>query len=200
MRLFWKIISEIYCELVSWGLNFKPPSVLFHQPEQKFQCQYFEEILADKSFTDAERTYIMQGLQDIEEFCNGLYKFTVNFVLEPTTEVAVSSCLLLKVKNDNPLIVASDERIKSTTLGLCQYMNTGAKIVYLAHERLTDAITYRTTVAHEFGHFIGLEHTERVSIMHKSNFGNVLFPTYIDALEFAKKYNCNPEDLKYFKL
>lgn len=200
MRFFWRILSELYCELVYLGLKFKPPSILFHQPKRKFQCQYFEEILADKSFTDAERIYIMQGLQDIEEFCNGLYKFSVNFELEPSTDVAVNCRLLLKVKQDNPIIVASDERIKSTTLGLCQYMTTGAKIVYLVHERLKDPITYRTTVAHEFGHFIGLSHTERVSIMHKSNFGKVLFPTYIDAVEFAKTYQCDPEDLKYFKL
>ncbi len=200
MRFFWKFISEIYCGLVSLGFKIEPPPILFNQPKQKFQSQRFEEILADKSFTSEERGYIIAGIRDMERFCNGLVKFSVKFVLESSTKVTIDSSLLLRVKADNPAIVDSDERIKSTTLGLCQYMSTGAKIVYLVSERLSDPITYRTTVCHEFGHFIGLDHTEQTSIMHKSNFGRVLYPTYIDAVELSTKYGCSPEELRYFKL
>lgn len=200
MRLFWKILSELYCQLVSLGFKLSPPRLLFNQPKQKFQCQYFAEILADKTFDDSERVYILEGIKDIEEFCNGMIELSVKFDLEPGTQVADNAFLLLKVETTNPAIVASDERINSTTLGLCQYLQSGGRIIYLVYERLTDPVTYRTTMSHEVGHFLGLEHTARVSIMHKSNFGTVLFPTYIDAQEFSNKYDCSPEDLKYFKL
>lgn len=200
MKIFWKILSEIYCTLVLIGIEFEPPWFLFHQPKYKFLCQYVEKVWADKNFTSEERIHIINGIRDFEKFCNGLVRFTIDFSLDPTAEIAADKSLLLKVNKDHPAIVASDERIKSTTLGLCQYLQSGAKIVYLVNERLDDPITYRTTVTHEFGHYVGLEHTKRDSIMHKANFGHVLYPTYIDAQEFATKYNCDPEDLKYFRL
>lgn len=59
---------------------------------------------------------------------------------------------------------------------------------------------YRTTMTHELGHYIGLDHTKHGSIMHKANHSSILYMTRIDAEEVAEKYQCNVDDLRYFKL
>lgn len=200
MRFFWKFLSKIYCELVIMGLDIVPPAMLFNKPQKQLEYKYFGEILADKNFTPDERNYIMEGVKNIEDFCNGIIKFDIRFDLESDTKFAPDTSLILKIGSDNPIVVAATKTYKSDILGLCQSAPSGLKIIYLVHDQLNNPIIYRTTVIHELGHYIGLEHTKYASIMHKSNFGNVLFPTYIDAQEFAKKYNCSPEDLKYFKL
>lgn len=200
MRFFWKFLAKIYCELVTMGLEIPPPLMLFNKPKHQLEYKYFAEILADRNFTPAERSYIIEGTKDVESFCNGMIQFHIRFDLEPGTKVRSDASLILKVKSDNPIIEAASKTYKSDILGLCQTLPSGARIIYLVHDQLQNPIIYRTTVIHELGHYIGLEHTKYASIMHKSNFGNVLYPTYIDAQEMSKKYNCNPEDFKYFKL
>lgn len=144
---------------------------------------------------------ILESLDDLQSFCNGLICLEIRFELDGYDDEAIrNNCVLLRVDGYHPSIVASDEKIKSNTIGLCNYMQNDTKRLYLVHDRLDHPITFKTTAIHELGHFIGLDHTGRQSIMHKSNFSSVLYPTYIDAIEMSKVWGVDPEDLRYFKL
>jgi len=200
MNKIWKFLAKIYCELTLIGFNIAPHKKLFNQPKQKLDWKYSEDILADITFTAKERVNILAGIKDFEDFCNGMIKFSVRFELEPTTLVSDNCSLLLRNAIADPIVAMSDKNFKSQILGLCQVTKSGARLIYLVHERLNNRTIWRTTTSHEFGHYVGMGHTDRPSIMHKLNYGNVLFPTYIDAVEFARIFGCSPEDLKYFKL
>jgi hypothetical protein len=201
MRLLWSILAEVYSDLRIGGLKLGKPKLLFNQPKKELDCEYSETIWADTTFTPAERILILESLDDLHYFCNGLVRLEIRFELDKSdSEFIKKNCVLLRVDGYHPSIVASDERIKSTTIGLCDWMANDTKRLYLVHERLSSPTTFRTTSIHELGHFIGLDHTKIPSIMHRSNHNNVLYPTRLDAEEVAKVWSINPQDLRYFKL
>lgn len=201
MKWFWNFISDIYSELVVAGLSLPTPKLLFHQPNYKLKCCYQETILADRNFTETERYLITEARKDLEHFCNGMIALDIRFELDPEDKETIrDNCVLLRVEVTHPSIVESDAKLESITLGLCDYMRNKTRRLYLVPERLTNPITFRTTAIHELGHFIGLSHTEKPSIMHKHNNNNILYPTYIDAVELSKVWNCDIQDLRYFKL
>jgi hypothetical protein len=204
MNILWKFISNIYCDLIVSGFKISPPNFLFNNPKRILKCEYVETIFADKNFTEEEKILIMAGAKDLEKFCNGIIKFEIYFTLDSDNQDQLdSNCVMLRSEEVDPHIVSMDEKFKARILGLCSYMDNGTRRVHLIPARLRNTLQFRTTVIHELGHFIGLDHTEAPSIMHKSNFGNVLQPTHLDAVEMAKVYvqfGCTPEDFKYIKL
>ncbi len=201
MKFLWTLASELYSALITSGLEVPPPKFLFHQPKKQLECAWSSIILADTNFPESERKLILDAKADLEYFCNGLITLDIRFELDSEdVEVIRKNCVLLRVSPNHPSIVASDENLKASTLGLCDYMSNDTRRLYLVPERLTGPITYRTTAIHELGHFIGLDHTERPSIMHKSNYNGVLYPTRIDAKELAEVWGRNPEEFRYFKL
>ncbi len=144
---------------------------------------------------------ILEAKGDLESFCNGLVEIDIRFNLDSEDKETIrNNCVLLRVSPNHPSIVESDEKLQNTTLGLCDYMANDTRRLYLVPERLTNPIAYKTTATHELGHFIGLGHTKRPSIMHKHNYNKVLYPTYNDAQEMAKAWNYKPEQFRYFKL
>lgn len=201
MKFLWSVAAEVYSDLVLAGLEIAPPKLLFHQPKRKLDCAYSDVIFADKKFTDNERKLILEANQDLESFCNGLIQLDIVFELDAEDKETIrNNCVLLRVAPTHPSIIASDETLKNTTLGLCDYMANDTRRLYLVPERLQNPITFRTTAIHELGHFIGLDHTKPNSIMYKHNTNRVLYPTRIDAQEVAKIWHYDPEQFKYFKL
>lgn len=198
--MFWKLLSGMYYLMIVAGAKNAPPSILFNKPKQKFRCKYYELIKADITFTEAERFYILEAIKDFEQFCNGLIKLDIEFNLDLTQEEYINQSMLIRAVPTTKEIVMYDGYLQSNILGLCSCMENGFKKIHLVHNRLTNPITFRTTMIHELGHFVGLHHTRKKSIMHAYNHGNVLYPTYIDAREFARVFNCSPEQLRYFKL
>lgn len=201
MKLFWSILSSFYSDLYCAGIKIAKPKSLFNQPSKRLNCEYRTTIFADKTFTNQERILILEALDDLHYFCNGIVELEIVFDLDSNDQEFIkNNCVLFRVDAEHPSIKESDENIKSTTLGLCSYMANDTRRLYLVSERLWNHITFKTTVTHELGHFIGLDHTNKHSIMHKSNYSNVLFPTRIDALEMGRAWHINPEDFRYFKL
>lgn len=202
MRFFRKIISNIYSDLVVGGaLDIPPPNFLFHKPKKKVECYLKEVVLADRNFTPKERKLIVEAIKNLEDFCNGMIQIILSFELDPEDREQMNNhSVLLRVDATHPSIVTSDEKLAATTLGLCEYMVNDTRRLYLVIERLQYPTTFRTTTIHEFGHFLGMDHTEKPSIMHKQNSRNVLYPTYKDAMELAHRWNQHPNDFRYFIL
>lgn len=201
MRLFWSILSGIYSDLYCIGIHFPVPKILFNKPKNKLDCKYRQVILADSSFNLKERALILEALDDLQYFCNGLISLEIIFELDNSDRKTINNnCTLIKANEKHPAIKASDKKINSKTIGLCQFMTNNTRRIYLVSERLKQDIIFKTTVVHELGHFIELTHTKPFGLMHQSNFENILYLTYIDAKETAKVWKINPEDLRYFKL
>lgn len=202
MKMLWKIISNIYTELVvGAGLPIDPPYFLFNQPNRRLQCEYHDIILVDKTFTTKQQELIRAALKDLQYFCNGLIEINLIFDLDPEDKERIKNhSVLLNVDSSHPAIEASDERLQAKTLGLCEWLDNDTKRLYLVQERLPTDIIFRTTAIHELGHFIGMGHTEIPSIMHKNNNSNVLYPTYKDAKELSEVWDVYPGYFRYFKM
>lgn len=200
MKLFWNFACEIYTELIQIGFTFPPSQRFFNQPEIYEDFQIIEEIHADISFPENERHCIRQAAKDFEYFCNQRIVFDIIFDLEHDDQQRISEePVLVRASKKHPIIVETDGYHKCNILGLCQFRKNN-NAIYMVHDRLSNYQLYRTTAIHELGHFIGMHHVGSPSVMYKYNSGNVLYPTYIDAIEFAKLYDCKAEDLRYFKL
>jgi len=200
MKMFWKILSTLYSHLVVDGLiTSKPPAFLFHQPTITLPCQMQEIILVDKSFSENEQKLIIEAVDNLEQFSNGLIRIILKFDLEPDDEERIDNHhVILRVASSDTIIASADEQFDSNILGLCQVMDNDTRKLYLVHDRINNDIVFRTTALHELGHFIGLDHTQRPSIMFRQISPRVLYMTYKDAVEMAKVWQMLPSDFRYF--
>lgn len=202
MKFFWSILARIYSDLILEGIKLPKLDLLFHKPIKKQMCLYQGIIFADINFTDTERLLILEGLDDLHFFCNGLIEIEIVFNLEATDEESIkNNNVLLRVDGYHSSIIEADKAHESRVLGLCEYMDNDTIRLYLVPERLHNHPQYfKTTAVHELGHFISLGHTKKPSIMHKSNSNNVLYLTKVDAKEMAKVWEIDIENLRYFRL
>ncbi len=200
MKLFWRIVALAYSQIRLCGFNLPLYSFLFNKPKVKFHETIIETLHADTAFDLRERNLILEAAEDIYRFTNHRIKFDIIFDLEQGDDI-YSSCVIIKANSTNQYIQDADKEFKNNVIGLCYYRENETKSVHLVGDRLaTSKNLFRTTAVHEFGHYIGMDHTARGSIMQPINSNLVLYPTYIDAVELAKVWKCLPTDFEYFKL
>jgi Zn-dependent peptidase ImmA (M78 family) len=128
-----------------------------------------------------------------------MIELDIQFENIKTKYYETNTSIILKVNEDHPAVVEYDKQYKSKILGLCQYLENDKRIIYIVANRLYNKNLFLTTTMHELGHLIWLNHTDKNSIMHKCNYSNVEYFTYIDAVEIANVWNGKPEMFKYFK-
>jgi hypothetical protein len=201
MQFIRKIATSIYCDLVTLGgLKVDPPRWMFNIPKELLPHLETHQILADINFTPKERWLIEEAARNIEWFSNGLIKMRILFEWDPAWNVNENLTVMLRVPSTEKMITDCDGYYKNTVLGLCNWMKNNSVIIHMVHDRLQDEHTFRTTAIHEIGHYLGLGHLKKPSIMYKSNYMKVLYMTYNDAVEFARIYQIDPESLRYFRL
>ena len=193
------ILCKIYTSLIILGIKISPPSILFNNPKKKINASRTETIHADITFDEKERQYILQAAEEWRQFSNQSIDIKIDFDLNAEVPFNYETTLIKATASD-PITVESDGYFKCTILGLCKPNADETIDLYIIYDRLKDPITFRSTVMHEIGHFLGLDHTPGNSIMSRRNHGNILHLTYNDAIEFAKKYKCQLSDLRYFCL
>lgn len=189
----------MYCFIISCGINLSIPKILFHIPEGKNFCQYKIDILADVNFNEKERKLVLKGIKSLEEFSNGKIILTVDFSLTKSSLIKENSSLLLKIDGKNIIAKIYDKQFNTKILGLCQFLSKGGTIVYIIPSRIKNDIAYYSTIAHEFGHYFGMDHINYPSIMHAFNYANIPYFTYLDAVEFSRINKCEISDLKFLK-
>lgn len=200
MKLIWQIITSLYSILKKSGINLPPYSFLFNKPKIKFPKTIVETIRADSSFNERERKLIVEAAQDMFRFTNKRIKFNIRFDLEPE-ECDLESNVIYRICSDEEYIQKADEKYDNYVIGLCNYRENHTKVIYLIYDRLERSDNlFRTTTIHEFGHYLGMQHTTNCSIMQPVNPNTIPYPTYKDAVELAKIWKCLPTDLAYFKL
>lgn len=201
MHIFYKILSIIHASLLNTGLPLPKFRKLFNQPVNKNTTQFQAIIFGDKSFTSKERKLILDGLEDLHYMCNGLIAIDIVFDLDLNdAEKIKNNNVLIRAEESDPAISKADGYFNYDILGLCEYFKNNTVRLHLVHKRLRNPFTFKTTTIHEFGHMIGLDHTDKHSIMHKHNNGDIGYPNYIDAKEIARVWDIEIDNLKYYKL
>lgn len=177
------------------------PSWLFNNPSFEFNCENFFYIVADKSFNNQEREMILSATNDLEFLYNGLIKFQIDFIIDDDNKILITkNHCILKSNAKEAAIINADDNHKNYILGLCEYRSNNIKRLYIVRERLQTPFKFKMVVMHELGHLLELEHTSYWSIMHSHHNSFITYPTYADAIEVARVWKMDVEELKYFKL
>lgn len=203
MKFFWQIIASVYSVMQIAGLDLPTPSCLFHKPRIRFPKTIVETIRADVLFDSTERRLILQAAEDIFRFTNKRIKYDITFDLtfEIEDDLFAETNVILKSYSTDEYIQESDKKYENNVIGLCYFRENQTKCIYLVSDRLRRSDNlFRTTTIHEFGHYLGMNHTTGCSIMQPINKNLVPYPTYTDAVELARVWRCLPSDLGYFKL
>lgn len=202
MKLFWRFVILIYTGFKLAGIKLKPYSFLFNKPKINFHETIQETIHAGTDFNQHERELILEACDDMFRFTNGRIKFNILFDLDYyDKESFINNCVMAKALSEDEHIQKADEKYENNVIGLCYFRDNGTKSIYLVTDRLSRSDNlFRTTAIHEFGHYLGMKHTKGISLMQALNPNNILYPTYIDAVELANIWKCLPTDFKYFKL
>lgn len=196
--------SHIYCQFQEIGFNLGRPKQLFNQPSKPLECKWKETIYADKNFTEIERLYILEALDNLHYFCNGLIQLEIEFTLDPSDKATLQEhCVLLKAKSDWKIISDSTEHYKTNIVGLCVYNRNQTRHLYVVIDRLYCGAAYKSVILHELFHLLWLNHTAKPSIMYE-HCVNLVHPTIIDAQEIIRVWDTEDElslqDLRYLKL
>lgn len=200
MKLFWKIIASLYSDLKMSGIKLPTYSFLFNKPKMNFDTTIIELVSGDVSFDDRERALILEAANDMYRFTNKRILFNITFDLESGDNINNKN-VIIKSTSDQEHVQKADERHDNPVIGLCYYRDDNTKSIHMITDRLlySDEI-FRTTVIHEMGHYLDMTHTNEPSIMQPIISHVVAYPTYIDAVELARVWNCLPSELGYFKL
>ena len=198
MKLFLKLIYEIYIILIYFGFKISPPNIILNAPKIKFNPEIIEDIHADTAFSTLEKKCILQAAKEWELFSNNKIKFNIIFDLNIIDYSLVKDkSTIIKVHSSAEIIKSMDKKIDSDTLGICYYTSDTTRAIYMVFDRLQNLNTFKCTMMHELGHYINLGHTDGHSIMNKHIKHNIYFPTHTDAIEYGNKWEFNPNECKY---
>ncbi len=169
----------------------------YNIPEQELTNIYQGTIHADLNFNAKERRLIQEAIDSWNYFCNGLVILKIMFDLDVRNiDSLINQDVLIKTWSHDKYIMRVEKEFDFKIIGLCTY-DKEMRALYLVSNRLYSESLLMTTAMHEFGHYIGLGHTEIPSVMEPINNGNVSAPTLIDAQQFAKIYSVDILDLRY---
>jgi len=70
------------------------------------------------------------------------------------------------------------------------------EIIVIVPDRMDDELEYRSTVMHELGHALGLDHRNSIfTLMYPSSDFGAYTITYEDLSQFCEIYYCDPKKL-----
>jgi len=206
MKLFWTIITKLYCNLLAYGFKLPKISWLFNKPVKSVSHQLTVYILADTNFTKKEQLHILYAANNINYFCNGMVEFEIDFKLDPNNLLDIeNNNTLIKARLQHPTIEKAIQEHQRQICGLCYYQPNKNRTIFLVPENLYNSTIFQATTAHELLHAIWLQHTEKPSILYDTvAYNKLLFPTKIDAQELVRVWSTvipiKIDQFRYFKM
>lgn len=153
-------------------------------------------LRGDIDFNPCQRVATEDAINEWYEFTKGRFLFHVEYNLRKTDlDAPINDDLIFKVNSRFCHIKTWDKQNGVIGLGFCNNSSNHG-IIYMVDDRLNNHMDFKTTMMHELGHYVGLEHTLEGSIMYKFSSSIKKF-TQLDGLEFCDKYGCELTDLHY---
>lgn len=153
----------------------------------------------DVDFSSAQRRAIEEAVHEWYEFTKNRFLFHIIYDLHKTDlDAAQTNDLIFNVDSQFHHVQTWDAEHAITALGYCINERTRGTI-YIVKDRLDNYLDFKLTIMHELGHYIGLEHTPKGSIMYKNNSPQTKF-TELDGIEFCDKYGGSLTDLYYHSI
>lgn len=153
-------------------------------------------LRGDMDFTPCQRVATEDAISEWYEFTKGRFLFHVEYDLKKTDlDAPMNDDLIFKVNSKFCHIKTMDKQYEAKICGLC---NNSSKLgtIYMVDDRLDNHMEFKTTMMHELGHYVGLDHTPEASIMYKNSNSAEKF-NQLDGIEFCDKYGCELTDLCY---
>ena len=149
----------------------------------------------DISFTKKERRYIQKAIDAWYVFTKGRFLFHVEYDFDQSDlDMPMKEDLIYRVNSRFYLVQQYNQKHHTNAWGLCYNYSPWCNL-YLVADRL-GSTNFTNTVIHEFGHYLGLEHTDKPSMMHGKGITSNSF-TELDATELNRWYGFALSELDF---
>lgn len=175
--------------------NYSEPKI-FHK---EVQLTHIHKILyVDPNFTDEEYVYISMAASEWTKETNCIAKFDVMKLPQKNINW-MKSIFIVKVNEYNPNIIMLDKTNRNKTLGF--FDNSHPINNVLIVESRTNSKNFKSTILHELGHVLGLQHNKGIEGM-----GTLMYPydefggsaiTDTDLNQFCRIYHCDVSSLHH---
>lgn len=157
------------------------------------------QVYIDDNISASQKQIVVDSILGWEEATSGQVVFykatdwrTQDYLITITPSTIPELTTLEHDADDN-------EHIHGGIYGLTHYMDNQSSLISVAVE-VRDPIMFRHIVEHELGHALGLEHTERDTLMYWSVRGGANTIVCADVAQFCSIHGCNEYQMNGCKL
>ena len=155
--------------------------------------------LIDDAFTIIENDIIKEATYYIEYSTNDAVKVILVSQAERSKPLmlpinaTIFPIMVKKVDSYDPQVMATDEELKNTILGLYDY-KAMVPTVLIVYSRIQDTYTYAGVFEHEIMHALGMKHSNYPDQLMNPRVSSAC-PGQRDVLQLSHLFELNPDDM-----